>query len=248
MQNVSSPSPRNLACPALPSDDPIANAAANKQKVQDNLYNYILAHTREPPILEKLRNDTAQRFPQAARMAVSPEQGAFLSWLVGALGVHRIIELGVFTGYSSVAMALALPPDGHLLACDRDPAAMTMAQEYWKEADVENKIEARIGPALDTLNALVDAGDQFDRYDFAFVDADKRKYREYYELLLKLVRPGGTIAIDNVLWYGKVGDPEVQDKATRALRELNGFLVNDPRVDVSLVPIGDGVTLCRRLK
>ncbi len=243
-----SPSYRKFTCAAVPSNDSIANAAANKQKVQDNLYNYILEHTREPPILEKLRNDTAQRFPQAARMAVSPEQGAFLSWLVGALGVKRIIELGVFTGYSSVAMALTLPPDGKLIACDRDPTAMAMAQEYWKDAGLENKIEARLGPALDTLNALIDAGDQFDQYDFAFVDADKRKYREYYEILLKLVRPGGTIAIDNVLWYGKVGDPEVQDKATIALRELNDFLVNDPRIDVSLVPIGDGVTLCRRLK
>ena len=180
-------------------------------------------------------------------MAVSPEQGAFLSWLVGALGVERIIELGVFTGYSSIAMALALPPDGLLLACDRDPTAMAMAQEYWAEAGVQNKIQTRLGPALDTLNALLDAG-ELDQYDFAFVDADKRKYREYYEILLKLVRPGGTIAIDNVLWYGKVGDIEVQDKATIALRELNDFLVNDPRIDVSMVPIGDGVTLCRRLK
>lgn len=234
-----------MAAAAAPSDG--ANAAANKQNVQVSLYSYILAHTREPVILQKLRDDTAQRFPQAAGMAVSPEQGAFLAWLVGTLGVKRIVELGVFTGYSSVAMALALPADGRLVACDRDPKAMAMAQEYWAAAGVSDKIEARLGPAIDSLQALLDAGEE-GTYDFAFVDADKRKYREYYEILLQLVRPGGVIAIDNVLWYGKVGDPEVNDKATIALRELNDFLLEDSRVDMSLVPIGDGLTLCRRLK
>lgn len=244
---TSGPVPRAAgADPAAPGDGG-PPAAPNKQGVDDRLYSYILDHTREPAILKKIRTDTAARFPQAAHMAVSPEQGAFLSWLVGALGVRRAIELGVFTGYSSVAMALALPADGRLVACDRDPAAMALAAQFWREAGVEGKVEGRVGPAIDTLQAMVAAGEE-GTYDFAFVDADKRRYAEYYEMLLRLIRPGGVIAIDNVLWYGKVADPGVTDKATAALRELNAALAADPRVDVSLVPIGDGVTLCRRLE
>ena len=186
------------------------------------------------------------QFPQAAHMAVSPEQGAFLGWLLGALNVKRAIEVGVFTGYSSIAMGLALPPDGQLIACDRDPTAMAIAATHWESAGISHKLVPKIGPAIETLHSLLESGEE-GNFDFAFVDADKRKYRDYYEILLRLLRTGGVIAIDNVLWYGKIADPEVGDKATVALRELNAFVVQDvDRVDVSLVPIGDGILLCRK--
>lgn len=202
-------------------------------------------HSPEPEILRDLRAHTTIRFPQAAHMAVGPEQGAFLRWLVTALGVRRIIEIGVFTGYSSLAMAMNLPHDGILVACDRDASAMAIAEEYWTKAGVREKIRPRLGPAATTLQEMLDAGEA-GTYDFAFIDADKRQYKGYYEALLQLIRPGGVIAIDNVLWYGKVVDPTVNDKATLALRDLNDFLVEDPRVDVSMVPIRDGLALCRR--
>ena len=161
------------------------------------------------------------------------------------MGAKRIIELGVFTGYSSLAMALALPDDGCLIACDRDATAMAVAEEHWKQAGVSHKVTPTLGAALDALQGLLDAG-EVESFDFAFVDADKRMYRQYYELLLKLVRRGGVIAIDNVLWYGKVADVEVNDKATVALRALNDFLITDERVAVNLAPIGDGIFLCRK--
>lgn len=179
-------------------------------------------------------------------MAVGPEEGSFLAWLVATLGVRRAIEVGVFTGYSSLAMAMALPADGKLVACDRDPVALKIAQKYWDKADVSKKIEMRLGPAVETLRSLLFEEGGRDQFDFAFIDADKRAYMEYYELLLQLVRPGGVIAIDNVLWYGKVADESNDDKATLALRELNDFLVMDERIDLSMLPLRDGLTLCRR--
>ncbi|KAL4446674.1 hypothetical protein ABPG77_007918 [Micractinium sp. CCAP 211/92] len=225
-----------------------SGAPINKQVISkhmdDRLYGYLLEHTREPPVLASLRAATAEQFPTGARMQISPEQGAFMGWLVGTLGAKRIIEVGTFTGYSSIAMALALPPGSTLLACDRDPRAMVLAREYWGTAGVADKIDERLGPASETLDSLLADPSQHASYDFAFIDADKKGYRAYYEQLLRLVRPGGVIAVDNVLWYGKVADPEVADKNTEALRELNAFLLRDERVAFSLVPVGDGIALC----
>lgn len=207
------------------------------------LYGYLLAHTREPEVLQQLRAETAA--VNGAHMQVTPEQGALLGLLVELLGCRRVIELGVFTGYSSTAIALALPADGRLVALDKDERTMAVAQRYWQLAGVSERVEARLGPALASLEALL-ARDGPSSYDMAFVDADKRAYDKYYELLLQLVRPGGLIAIDNTLFYGRVVQPEANDKPATALRELNAKLHADPRVTSVIVPIGDGMTLCRK--
>lgn len=229
---------------ALSNGDTASNSSSQSGNHDPN-HRYVLHHTREPQILQELRDETARCFPRAAHMAVGPEEGSFLAWLVATMDVHRAIEVGVFTGYSSLAMAMALPPHGKLVACDRDPVALEIAKKYWARAQVTEKIEVRLGPAVETLRSLLEGGGG-DQFDLAFIDADKRSYKEYYELLLKLVRPGGVIAIDNVLWYGKVADESVNDKTTLALRELNDFLVTDERVDLSMLPLRDGLTLCRR--
>lgn len=211
-----------------------------------HLEEYVHRHTREPELLARLRADTYEQFPSGINMQVVPEQGQFMAWLVHTLRVQRIIEVGVFTGYSSTAMALALPPHGRLLACDRDPKAMALARQYWEEAGVAGKIDERLAPASETLDALLAEPGQVGSWDFAFVDADKKGYRGYYEQLLQLVRPGGVIAVDNVLWYGRVADPEQQDANTQAIRELNDFLVTDERITLSIIPVGDGIALCTK--
>ncbi|KAI8464284.1 MAG: O-methyltransferase [Monoraphidium minutum] len=207
------------------------------------LYAYLLQHTREPQVLRDLREETSAM--RGANMQVSPEQGAFMSLLVELMGVRRAVEVGVFTGYSALAVAMALPPDGRLVACDRDARTMEVAQRYFQAAGVAHKVDARLAPAEDTLARLLEEGGE-GAYDFAFIDADKRAYGRYFELCLRLVRRGGLIAVDNVLWYGKVADEEVQDKATAALREFNTALVGDGRVTLSIVPVGDGMALCRK--
>jgi O-methyltransferase len=169
----------------MQAEAPPAAKTANKASLEGNVYAYLLDHTREPDILRSLRAETAQLFPQAAHMAVSPEQGSFLAWLVSALGCRRILEVGVFTGYSSLAMALALPSDGLLVACDRDPKAMEVAQRYWDVAGVRSIVVPRVGPALETLETMVNEGET-ESFDFAFVDADKRGYKKYYETLMKV--------------------------------------------------------------
>ena len=158
----------------------------NKQRMSGNMYAYILEHTREPSILKKLREETSVMFPQAAHMAVSPDQGAFLGWLVSALDCRRVIEVGVFTGYSSLAMALSLPSDGQLYACDRDPRALEMAQRYWSSAGLSSKITALLGPAQESLQNLIQTEPK-ESFDFAFVDADKRGYQKYLDLLLQVI-------------------------------------------------------------
>ncbi|KXZ49246.1 hypothetical protein GPECTOR_22g838 [Gonium pectorale] len=181
-------------------------------------------------------------------MQITPEQGTLLALLVELVGARRVVEVGVFTGYSSTAMALALPADGRLVALDRDERPLELAKRFWKLAGVEERIELRVGPALASLEQLLER-DGPGSYDMAFIGmeyADKRSYDKYYELLLKLVRPGGLIAIDNTLFYGRVVQPEASDKAAVALRDLNSKLLLDERVSVSVVPIGDGMTLCRR--
>lgn len=209
--------------------------------LNDTVYNYLLEHSlRESPLLKQLREETATL--EMARMQISPEQGQFLNLLVKLLGARQVIEIGVFTGYSALCMAEALPADGRLVACDINREWTDMAQRYWKEADVHKKVELLLVPADKTLQKLIDNGNA-NSFDFAFIDADKSNYLTYYEQCLKLIRKGGVIAIDNTLWNGDVADPAVNDGDTQAIRELNDALHSDSRVDISLLPIGDGLSL-----
>jgi caffeoyl-CoA O-methyltransferase len=213
--------------------------------VTENLADYIRSVTlREPDVLKRLREETA-KLPNAI-MQICPEQGQFMGLLMQLLGAQRTLEVGVFTGYSSTVVALALPEDGKIIACDISPDYTAIARRYWREAGVEHKVELRLAPAIETLDALLAEG-QSGSFDFAFIDADKENYGGYYERALKLLRPGGVIAVDNVLWHGKVLDGSVQDADTRAIRALNEKLHGDERVTVSMLPIGDGLTLaCKR--
>ena len=195
---------------------------------------------REPDLLRRLREETAPRAD--AGLQLSPEQGQFLGMLVRLMGARRALEVGVFTGLSSLHVALAMPPEGRLIACDVDAASAAIARRYWREAGVADKIELRLAPAIDTLDALLGEG-AAGSFDFAFVDADKENYGRYYERVLKLLRPGGLTAFDNVLWHGRVIDDAAQDEDTRAIREFNAKLHVDERVWLSLAPIGDGITL-----
>lgn len=213
--------------------------------LDDHLYQYLLAHSlREPEVLTRLRNETA--LLDMAVMQISPEQGQFMQLLMKMLGVRRAIEVGVFTGYSSLCMALAMPDEGRIIACDVNREWTQIAQRYWQQAGVAHKIDLQLAPASQTLENLIAAG-QNDQYDFAFIDADKGNYLHYYELCLQLIRPGGVIAIDNVLWSGDVADESKNDTDTCAIRHLNARLARDERVDVSMLPIGDGLTLARRI-
>jgi predicted O-methyltransferase YrrM len=213
--------------------------------MSDRLYEYLLdVGVREPDVLARLRQETAS-LPQHD-MQIAPEQGAFMAMLVTLMGARRCIEVGTFTGYSSTTVAMALPADGTLLCCDVSAEWTGIARRHWAEAGVEHKIELRIGPAVETLDSLVAEGRQ-GSYDFAFVDADKAGYGAYYERLLELVRPGGVIAFDNVFYGGDVLDPEPADDADLAMiKQLNRSLATDERVDISMVPIADGLTLVRR--
>ena len=210
--------------------------------LDDALLDYVISHgVREHPELAALRAATASH-PRAA-MQISPEQGALMQMLIRLLNARRTIEVGVFTGYSALAVALALPDDGRILACDISDEFTQIARPYWKRAGVEQKIELVLEPAVNTLDARLASG-HAGRYDFAFIDADKSNYPEYYERCLKLLRTGGLIAIDNVLWSGRVARPAAADDAdTSALQQLNRSLVSDTRIDLAMVPIGDGLTL-----
>ncbi len=198
---------------------------------------------RDQEVLEALRDETAKE--ELARMQVSPEQGQLMALLIQLLGAKRTIEIGVFTGYSALCVAQALPDDGQIIACDLSLKWVNIARRYWKRAAVDHKISVRIAPALETLDQLLLKGEQ-DRFDFAFIDADKENYQNYYERCLTLIRPGGLIAVDNVLWGGSVIDPEKQDEDTRAIRAFNQQLKEDQRIDLSMIPIGDGLTLARK--
>lgn len=205
------------------------------------LYEYLLANSlREPKILRELREATAKI--KWGGMQISPDQGQFMALLVKLLGARRTIEVGVFTGYSALSVALALPPEGKLVACDVNAEWTAIAREYWDRAGVAHKIDLHIAPAIKTLDGLLASGVE-EGYDFAFIDADKPNYPEYYERCLKLVRKGGLIAVDNTLWSGSVADPAVIDDDTEAIRVFNQALHHDGRVDISLLPIGDGLTL-----
>ena len=210
--------------------------------LDDALVDYVLAHSREHPALAALREAT--RAHPRANMQIAPEQGQLMALLVRLLGARRTLEIGVFTGYSALAVALALPDDGYLLACDISEEYTRVAREYWERAGVAHKIDLVLAPAAQTLDARLAAGEA-GRYDFAFIDADKTNYDGYYERCLRLVRAGGLIAFDNTLWNGAVARPAQSDD-TRALQALNAKLHADERIDLALLPIGDGLTLARR--
>lgn len=210
----------------------------------DSLHEYLVANSvREPAVLSRLRAETAPM--EMAGMQISPEQGQFMRLLVELMGAKRIIEVGTFTGYSSLSMALSLPPGGHIVACDVSKQWTDIARRYWAEAGVTDKITLHLAPARETLDSLIAAGGQ-GQYDFAFIDADKKNYDAYYERCLTLLRCGGLLAIDNVLWNGKVIDAAAQDEDTVAIRALNAKLVKDERITVSLLPVGDGLTLATK--
>ena len=208
------------------------------------LYQYLLdVSLREPDVLRRLREETAKL--EQARMQISPDQGQFMAMLVQLIGARHTIEIGTFTGYSTLVVALALPPNGRVIACDVSAEWTTIARRYWKEAGVTNKIDLRLAPATETLESLI-AQKRRDTFDFVFIDADKKSYDDYFELSLRLVRRGGLIVVDNVLWHGAVIDSSKNDEDTEAIRRFNAKLKSDERVALSLVPIGDGLTLARK--
>ena len=219
---------------------------ANKTLSLSNaLYAYLVEHSvREPEILQRLRAETAR--DSMSMMQISPEQGQFMQLLVRLMGAKNCLEVGVFTGYSSLAVALVLPADGHLVACDVSEKWTAIARKYWMEAGVAAKIDLRIAPALATLDELIAAGNA-GAFDFAFIDADKINYLAYYERALTLVRSGGLIAVDNTLWGGQVIDKKSKSEDTQAIRRFNDRLRSDLRVQLALLPIGDGLTLALKL-
>ena len=209
--------------------------------LDENIYEYILNNSlRDLPILKKLRDET-RKMPDG-RMQISSDQGQFMGFLVKLTNTKKIIEVGTFTGYSSLVMALALPENGQILSCDISEEYTAVARRFWQEAGVSNKIQLLLGLAEETLEELIKNGEA-GTFDMAFIDADKVNYKIYYENCLDLLRPGGLILIDNVLWSGKTANPDETDDDTVAIRELNLFVHNDKRVDLSLLPVGDGLTL-----
>jgi len=212
--------------------------------LDDRLYAYLQqVSLREPPVLGELRTETAHL--PLARMQISPEQGRFMALLVRLLGARRCLEVGTFTGYSALACALALPPDGELVALDISEEWTSIGRRFWQSAGMAGRIRLRLGPAGDTLRQMRREGAD-GSFDFMFIDADKTGYADYVEQGWHLVRSGGLIVIDNVLWSGRVAHPANEDEDTVALRELNSRLKDDDRFDLSLLPVGDGLTLLRR--
>ena len=212
--------------------------------LDDKLYEYLLKNSvKETAELAQLREVTMKH--EMARMQIAPEQGQFMALMVELLGASHIIEVGTFTGYSALSMALALPDDGKIICCDISKEWTDIGVPYWEKAGVANKIDLRIGQAMRTLKDLIKNG-AAGHFDMAFVDADKTNYANYFELCLALLRPGGLLMFDNTLWDGDVADDSVQDEDTVAIRQLNQQLLEDDRISMSLVPIGDGLTLCRK--
>ena len=211
--------------------------------LNDDLYDYLLGVSlRETAAQRALREHTLSH--PYANMQIAPEQGQFMAMLVKLTAARNVLEIGTFTGYSALSMALALPEDGRITCCDISEEWTAIGRSYWREAGVEQRIDLRIAPALETLDALL-SQEGADSYDMAFIDADKSNYSNYYERCLQLVRPNGLILFDNTLWNGQVADPSVTDEDTVALRELNRALHGDERIDLSLLPLGDGLTLAR---
>ncbi|NMG08473.1 class I SAM-dependent methyltransferase [Brasilonema sp. UFV-L1] len=214
--------------------------------LEKNLYDYLHSVSlREPEVLAQLREETAQH-PMSI-MQIAPEQGQFMALLVQLIEAKKTLDIGVFTGYSSLVVALTLPPEGKVVACDVSEKDTAIARRYWLKAGVADKIELHIAPAQETLDRLI-AGGEAGTFDFAFIDADKNNYDNYYERALQLVRPGGLIAIDNVFQSGRVADPQQQDNRTNNIRALNQKLHHDPRITISMLPIADGLTLALKLR
>jgi caffeoyl-CoA O-methyltransferase len=212
-------------------------------RLSPKLYEYVVAHgANNDALLAELAQETARRLGGTAMMQIAPEQGTLMTILARAIGARRAIELGTFTGYSAICIARALPPDGTLLCCDVSEEWTSIARRYWDRAGLSQKITLKLTPALETLRALRAT----ELFDFAFIDADKVNQRHYYEEILLRLRPNGLILIDNVLWNGEVLNPHNQAEDTRAIRELNDFLPTDSRIDVVMLPIADGITICRK--
>jgi predicted O-methyltransferase YrrM len=212
--------------------------------IDERLHGYLLEHSlRESDVKRRLREVTASL--ECSGMQIAPEQGQFMALLVELIGARRIVEIGTFTGYSALCMAEAMPTDGALICCDLSEEWTGIARGFWREAGVEERIDLRLAPALETLDALLAQGRE-GPFDMAFIDADKANYTQYFDRCLTLVRPGGLILFDNTLWGGRVADPQDRDEDTRAIRALNDRLLGDQRVTLSLVPIGDGLTLARK--
>jgi caffeoyl-CoA O-methyltransferase len=210
--------------------------------MDEQLYAYLLAHrTPDDPLLRELRADTAALGPPA-RMQIAPDQGTLLTVLVAAIGARRALEVGTFTGYSALCIARGLGPEGRLLACDVSEEWTAVARRYWARAGLRDRIELRLGPAAETLRSLPAEP----IFDFAFIDADKAGYPTYYEEILRRLRPGGLIAVDNVLWGGDVVRPQAQDEDTRAIRAFNDFAAADTRVRTVMIPVADGLTLIQK--
>ena len=213
--------------------------------LKPELCDYIVdVSLREHPSLQRLRKETSSM--ALANMQVAPEQAQFMQLLLRTLQAKKVLELGTFTGYSALAMALALPDNGKLITCDRNPEWTSKALYFWREANQEHKIELRLGQALDTMHELLRDGAK-ESFDFIFIDGDKTNYVQYYELALQLITPQGLIAIDNVFWHGKVIDEQELGGQTREIRKLNALIKNDPRVHICLLPIGDGLFLLQRV-
>jgi predicted O-methyltransferase YrrM len=218
--------------------------ATRTLSMTDQLYEYYLSISlREPEVLTELRKETQKLSNH--QMQIAPEQGQFMAFLIELISAGKTLDIGVYTGYSALVVAMALPEHGRVIACDINVEWTKIAQKYWIRSGQHHKIELRIAPAEETLQKLLDEGEQ-ESFDFIFIDADKKNYDIYYELSLKLLRPGGVIAIDNVLWHGQVADPSQNDLNTEAIRALNQKIVRDNRVSLSMLPIADGLTLVRK--
>ena len=210
----------------------------------EQLHQYLLdVSLREPDILKALREETA-KLP-SANMQIAPEQGQFMALLVQLIGAINTIEVGVYTGYSALAVAMALPDNGQIVACDISEEYTSVARRYWMQAGISGKVDLCLAPATETLSRLIEGG-KSSTFDFAFIDADKENYARYFELCFELIRPGGLIAVDNVLWDGAVIDADNQDVDTCAIRAFNQQLLSDDRVVISMLPIADGLTLARK--
>ncbi|OGT37819.1 MAG: SAM-dependent methyltransferase [Gammaproteobacteria bacterium RIFCSPHIGHO2_12_FULL_37_14] len=208
------------------------------------VYSYLKNNSlREPEVLKQLRNETNKKFQ--ARMQISPEQGQFMRLLVEILNAKKSLDIGTFTGYSALAVALSLPDNGKVIACDTSVEWTNLAKHFWEIGNVAHKIDLKLAPALQTLDKLLTDG-EVNTFDFVFIDADKQNYIAYYEKSLALLRTGGLIAIDNVLWGGRVADPTIHDTDTVIIRQLNSKILTDERVTISMLPIGDGLTLARK--